>query len=214
MATAITLTVQPRDTTKTTKALRRAQIVPGVIYGRNVPAKSVQCGYLALAKALQQAGTSRLIALSLEGERFPRNVLIREVQRDPITSRILHVDFYAIEAGHKLRVEVPLVQRGEAPAEEIGGMVSQVLESIEVECLPEDMPAAIEIDLSKLETLHSRLTVGDLEIPPHITVLTPADTEVVHIAVQRMKEEIELVAPSEAEEAGASDERATEAKDK
>lgn len=204
MATPITLVVQPRDTKMTTKALRRAQIVPGVLYGRNLEPKSVQCNYLSLAKVVRQAGTSRLISLLCEGEQARHNVLIREIQRDPITSRILHVDFHAVVAGQKLRVEVPLVQRGRAPAEEIGGMVSQVLETIEVECSPEDMPAAIEIDLSKLETLHSHLTVADLTIPQNVTVLTPADTEVVHIASYRMKEEVEAAAPAEAEEAEAA----------
>lgn len=194
MTTPIALTVQPRDPKMTTKALRRAQLVPGVIYGRNLTPKSVQCSYTALIKVLRQAGTSRLIALSLEGEGIRRNVLIREVQRDPITSRILHVDFYATTAGQKLRLAVPLVQRGEAPAERMGGIVSQVLDTLEVECLPEDVPAAIDVDLSKLTTLHSRLTVKDLDIPSNITVLTPADAEVVHVAAQRLAEE---AAPTE-----------------
>ena len=200
MATPITLAVQPRDTKMTTKALRRAQIVPGVLYGRGLAPKSVQCSYSALVRAVRQAGTSRLISLLCDGDQTRYNVLIREIQRDPITSRILHVDFHAVVAGQKLRVEVPLVQRGKAPAEEMGGMVSQVLEAVEVECLPEDMPAFIEVDLGKLETLHSRLTVADLVVPPNVTVLTPADTEVAHVTSHHMKEEVEAAAPAEVEE--------------
>jgi len=204
MATAITLAAQPRDTNMTNKALRRAQIVPGVVYGRHLEAKSVQCGYLALARVVRQAGTSRPISLSLAGEQAQRNVLIREVQRDPIADRILHIDFYAIVAGQKLRLEVPLVQRGKSPAEEIGGIVSQLLDTIEVECLPEDMPASIDVDLSRLLVLHARLAVRDLAIPQNVTVLTPADAEVVHIATQRIKEEVEEAAPAEVEEAEAA----------
>ena len=207
MATLITLAVEPRDATLTNKALRRAQIVPGVVYGRDLQATSVQCGYLSLAKVLRQAGTSRLISLSLAGDsNLRRNVLVREVQRDPVTDRILHVDFYAIVAGQKLRLEVPLVQHGKSPAEELGGIVSQVLDTIEVECLPEDMPAAIEVDLAKLAALHARLTVRDLEIPANVTVLTPADAEVVHIATQRKEEVEEVAAPAEAEEGEAAPE--------
>jgi len=190
----------------TNKALRRAQIVPGVVYGRDLKATSVQCGYLPLAKVVRQAGTSRLISLSIAGDKTQRNVLIREIQRDPVTDRMLHIDFYAIVAGQKLRLEVPLVQRGKSPAEELGGIVSQVLDTIEVECLPEDMPAAIEVDLTKLATLHAHLTVGDLEIPANVTVLTPADAEVIHIAAQRKEEVEEVAAPAEAAEGEAAPE--------
>jgi len=204
MATLITLAVEPRDASLTNKALRRAQIVPGVVYGRDLQATSVQCGYLPLARVVRQAGTSRLISLSLAGDETQRNVLIREIQRDPVTDRMLHIDFYAIVAGQKLRLEVPLVQRGRSPAEELGGIVSQMLDTIEVECLPEDMPAAIEVDLTKLAALHARLTVGDLKIPANVTVLTPADAEVVHIATQRKEEVEERAAPAEAEEGEAA----------
>jgi large subunit ribosomal protein L25 len=191
------------------------------VYGRGIQAKSVQCPYLPTVRVVHQAGTSHLVSLAIEGEDARRNVLIREVQRDPVTDKILHLDFYAIIAGQKLRLEVPLVQHGKSPAEELGGVVMQLLDTIEVECLPEDMPAVIEVDLSRLAVLHARLTVADLPIPENVTVLTPKDAEVVHVASQRMKEEEEVAAPAEVEaeaEAGAeaapTEEQPAEQKDK
>lgn len=206
MATSISLAAQPRNASKTPRALRREQVIPGVVYGHNIEPKSVQFEAPALQRVVRRAGTSHLISLAVQGEDAPRNVLLREVQRDPVTSRILHVDLYATVAGEKIRITVPLVRRGASPAEQLGGMVMQTLEALEVECLPEDMPEFVEIDLSRLETLHSRLTVANLEIPAHVEVLTPMDTEVAGITLARMKAEVEEVvaAPVEGEAVAAA----------
>jgi large subunit ribosomal protein L25 len=208
MATMIPLAAQPRDATKTPRMLRREQVVPGVIYGHGTPAMSLQFEYQSLMRAVRQAGTSHLIALSIAGDEASRNVLVREVQRDPVTSRLLHIDLFAIVAGEKLRITVPVVQRGEAPAAKLGGSVMQMLDAIEVECLPENMPELFEVDLSRLETLHSRLTVADLHLPDTVTVLTPMDAEVVGVTIVRVKAEEEVAAPAEAEGAAAATDEA------
>ncbi len=193
MAATIPLAAQPRNTVLTPRALRREQKVPGVVYGRNRATQSVQFDYATLARVVRQAGTSHLVSLMVEGEK-PQLTLIREIQRDPITGRILHVDLYAIEAGHVIRSTVPLVQRGKSAAVAMGGMVVQDLDELEIECLPEDMPEVIEIDLEKLATMHSHITVADLAISPKVTVLTPASSVVAHIMAQRVKEEAKPVA--------------------
>lgn len=197
MAAMIPLTAQPRNTALTPRALRREQKVPGVIYGRNRATQSVQFDYGALARVVRQAGTSHLVSLILEGEK-PQLTLIREIQRDPLTGRILHVDLYAIEAGQTIRSSVPLVQRGKSEAVAMGGMVVQDLDELEIECLPEDMPEVIEINLEKLATMHSRITVADLAISPKVTVLTPASSVVAHVMTQRIREEAEVKPAAEA----------------
>jgi large subunit ribosomal protein L25 len=200
MSTMITLAAQPRDMSKTPKALRRGQIVPGVVYGHGYTAKSVQFSYPILARVVRYAGLSHVISLAIEGESTPQNVLIRDIQHDAVTHRILHLDLYALVAGEKIRNVVPLVQRGKSQGETLGASVLQTLESLEIECVPEEMPAHIEVDLTKLVDLHSRITVADLVIPEHVTVLTPAETGVAHLAIQRVKAETEEVAaaPTEA----------------
>jgi large subunit ribosomal protein L25 len=194
MATTISLTAEPRDMSKTPKALRRGQIVPGVVYGHGYPAKSVQFNYPALARVIRQAGMSHVISLAIQGESAPASVLIRDIQHDAVTNRVLHLDLYALVAGEKIRNVVPLVQRGKSAGETLGASVLQTLEALEIECVPEEMPAHIEVDLTKLVDLRSRITVADLVIPEHVTVLTSAETGVAHLAIQRVKAEVEEAA--------------------
>ncbi|MBT9132310.1 50S ribosomal protein L25 [candidate division NPL-UPA2 bacterium Unc8] len=92
-------------------------------------------------------------------------VLVKEVQRHPVTGRLLHVDFYRIQQGKKLIVSVPIALTGEAPGVKIGGVLEHMLWEVEVECLPKDIPEKIEIDVSSLnigDALHVRdLTIGE-----------------------------------------------------
>jgi large subunit ribosomal protein L25 len=194
MTTSITLTAQSRDNTVTPKALRRSQTIPGVVYGHGFAAQSLQFPYLPLARALQRAGTSQMIMLSIEGQAEAQATLVRDIQRDPITGQITHVDLYALVAGEKVRIQVPIVQRGRAPVEEAGGIIVQILESLEVECLPQDMPEAIEVDLSTLTDMGSRVTVADLPIPPGVTLLSDLDLGVIHVGVPRKLVEEEAAA--------------------
>ncbi|OGO06961.1 MAG: hypothetical protein A2Y73_09290 [Chloroflexi bacterium RBG_13_56_8] len=207
MATAISLTAQLRDGSATPKALRRAQIIPGVMYGRKYEPRSLQFDYRSLASVVRIAGPNIVITLEIEGENTPESVLIRDVQRDPISENILHVDLYRVVADERITSMVPLVERGRAPAIDRGCVVSIGINAIEVECLPKDMPPFIEVDLSRLVDEHSHITVADLVIPPDVTVLTPETTEVAHAMIPRMMVEEEVVeVPEEIEEAEAAEE--------
>jgi large subunit ribosomal protein L25 len=215
MATIISLSAEPRNVSLKPGALRRTKMVPGVVYGRGIAAKSVQFESAALTRTIRQAGTSHLVALSIAGSDTAQRVLVREVQRDPVNGRILHVDLYAIVAGQRIHNMVPLVHRGEASALKLGGIVAQTLDTVEVECTPEDMPEFIELDLSLLVDMHSRIKAGDLVIPAGVTLVTPADMEVVRITIQRMKAEVEepAAAAAEGEEAKTEEPAAAPAKE-
>jgi len=184
------------------RMLRRIGIVPAVIYGHGFQSRSLQSPYKAIAHLVRFAGTNHLVALGVEGESDGELVLIREVQRDPVTNHILHVDFYRIVAGQRIRSAIPLVQQGEAPVTEEGGIVNQVLEALEIECLPRDLPGSVAIDLSNLVSFRSRLTVADLVIPQGVTVLTPASAEVAGVVAPRKLEveEVEEIGEIEGEE--------------
>ncbi|MHB1295256.1 MAG: 50S ribosomal protein L25 [Anaerolineae bacterium] len=197
MAATITLAANSRDDSKTARALRREAIVPGVVYGHRFEAKSVQFDYAAITRVVSSAGTSHMVALSVDGDATGQTVLIREVQRDPVTRRILHVDLYALVAGEKVRTSIPLVQHGVAPAVELGGVVMQSLEQLEIECVPADMPESIVVDLTALKELTSHIVVADLAIPEGVTVLDPADAMVASITLQRGAEEAEAEEPAE-----------------
>jgi large subunit ribosomal protein L25 len=183
----------PRDVKMTTKALRRSGFVPCVIYGRGFEAASIQVQYPQLARLVSRVGSS-LVSINIEGDDAPYDTLIREVQRDPVYAKILHVDFLAVQANQVIRNVVPIIQHGTAPVEQRGGVVIQMLERLEIECLPKDMPHSILIDVSKLETFNSHLTVADCIIPEFVTVLSPKDAEVVHVMAPMREEVVEAAA--------------------
>lgn len=192
MAQTLALAVRPRDVTIKAKALRRQNVVPAVVYGHGFPPRSIQIDYLPAERIVRMAGTSHLIDLDIEGDTEEHTVLIRDVQYHPVTGRIMHMDFYHIVAGEEIRNQVPVVLVGEAPvAKTLGATVTQTLEHIEIQCLPQDMPGSIEFDLSVLTELHARVTVADLPIPEKVTVLTDPEMEVLQIAAPRLLEEEE-----------------------
>jgi len=195
MAQVITLAAEMRDATITNKAMRRAGSVPGVLYGNQFASQSLQFGTRNLGRVIRTAGTSTLIEIDVAGGDETELALIREVQRDPVSGALLHIDLYRVVRGVAIRNAVPIVMIGEAPAVELGATVSQMLETLEIECLPKDMPAIIEVDISTLTEAGSRITVADLVIPESVDVLTDADIDVVQAIIVTMaaaEPEVEL----------------------
>lgn len=207
MATTISLTAAPRDKTLKTAALRREGQVPGVIYGPRFETKGVQFDYRSVELVILHAGTSRLITVSIGGDNEAHDTFLRDVQRDPVTGQILHVDLMAVVATETMRNLVPIVQYGEAPVVDEGGIVVQILDNLEVECLPRDMPAEIVVDISQLKELGDQIRVADLAIPEGVTVLEDPEAEVITITVPHaaLVEEEELEAAEAEEEAEAGE---------
>jgi large subunit ribosomal protein L25 len=149
-----------------------------------------------------------ILSLRIEGEKAARPVIVREVRRDILNDKILHVDFYQVSLAEKMRADVPLVLVGKAPAvEDIGGILLQGLDSIAVEGLPADIPPHIEIDISSLTTFDSSVHVRDLVIDPKVHVLTEGDSVITSVAPPRKVAE----AVVEEEEAAAEEGREEEA---
>jgi large subunit ribosomal protein L25 len=190
---------------KKVKNLRREGLVPAVLYGHETDSVPLQVEERELNRVLAQAGGHRLIALKVGRARKRQMALARDVQWDVITGKPLHVDFYAVVMTEKITTEVPLLFVGEAPAaEEVGAMVLQGLDEVEIECLPGDLIEAIEVDLSGLEEIDQAIYVGDLRLPPTVDVLTDAEELVAKVtwaAAEEVEEEEEVVpiAPEEVE---------------
>ncbi|NLG27321.1 MAG: 50S ribosomal protein L25 [Chloroflexi bacterium] len=202
MANVISFAAQPRDASLTNKALRRANKTPGVMYGRAFQAMPLQFDTPAATKLVRDAGKSRLVSVTIAGFEAIQDAFIREIQRDPVSGDVLHIDLYAVVADQTITNFVPLIAEGRAPALEKGLIVTQLLETIEVECLPRDMPAALVVDMTRIVDLHSHLTVADLAIPAGVTVLIDSDTEVAHAAMPAY-EEAEAAPEAEAVEGAA-----------
>ena len=174
---------------KKLKKERKAGFLPAVVYGHNFESIPVFVDKKEFRKIYKQAGTSSLITLNLEDKKI--NVLIHEVEKEPISQEPKHVDFYRVKMTEKITADVPLKFIGEAPAAKIyGAIIVKNFEKIEVECLPADLPHEIEVDLSPLTEIDSVIYVKDLNIPENVKVLVDEEEAVV-VATPPTTEEIE-----------------------
>ena len=201
---------------KKVKGLRAANLIPAVVYGPDMDSQSIQIDERDLFRVLQEAGSTALIYLSVDDASEPRVVLAREIQRDILTGRTMHVDFYEVRLTETVRTMPRLEFVGESPAVKAGiGVLIHGMNSVEVECLPTELISSIEVDVSVLETLDDNILVSDLPVPDSVTIIAdPGDVvaSVVPVRVAEVEEEEELleleegVEPEEEEEEGAEEE--------
>lgn len=188
---------------KKVKRLRGEGWIPAVLFGAKQASMPVQVEERELNRALSQAGSTALIDLLVENEREPHIVLVRDIQRDVLTSRLKHVDFYQVQLDHKVKTSPALNIVGKAPAIEAGGAVLvQILNHVEVECLPTDLIDSIDVDISGLETLDDSITISDLQVPPGVTIMADPGDVVVSVVAPRaafLEEEEEAAALAELE---------------
>lgn len=197
----LTLQASSRDISgKKTRFLRRQGITPTHLFGRDIKSLTLQCDTDALKQLIAQAGRTRPVSLKIDDEKGRRSVFVREIQRDVITRQLLHVDFYQVKKGEKITVDVPIVFVGEAPALKAKGrMLAHSITSLNLECLPDNVPPQIEIDLNSLEELGQAIYVKDIILAPDITVHADPEQLVVKISEAIVKE-VEEEVPVEAEE--------------
>lgn len=173
-------------------ALRKSGKIPAVFYGVGKKSTPVSISALEFEKIWKEAGESSAVKIGMPEGNI--DVLIHEVQMDPVTDRPLHVDFLAIDMTKKIRVKVPLVFEGVSNAVKSGiGNLVKVLYELEVEALPGDLPHNLTVDISKLENLDDQFFVSDIKLPAGVTVVTKAEEVVASIVKQ--VEEKEEVAP-------------------
>jgi large subunit ribosomal protein L25 len=185
---------------KKTRFLRRQGITPAHLYGHGVKSVALQCETEALEDMLAQAGTTRMLRLTVDGKQA-RSVFIREVQKDPLGKELLHVDFYQVRLTEKMAVEVPIVLVGEAPALKTKGrMLQHGLTNLHIEALPDKIPPQIEVDIGGLEDTEHAILVQDLALDKDITVHHEPEQLIVKVSEVRVREEVEEVPEAEEEE--------------
>lgn len=201
---AIELHARPRTVLgKKVKAMRRRGLVPANIYGHRIESQAIEAPVLELRRIIKEAGRTNIVTVNLEGESGPRLVLIRKVQRKPTTDALLHVDFQEVSMRELMTINLRIVLTGNAPVVDQDGVVVQALDSVEVQCLPGDIPQHVEADQSRLTGFDSHIKVGDLRVPASVVVLT--DPEIIVASVTRS------AASESAEEDAAEAEAAAEA---
>jgi len=204
----IELKVTRRDVLgKKVRFLRRQGITPVHLYGRGIESVALQCDTPQLQGVLAEAGQTRLINLKFEGERRPRTVVVREVQKGIRPGELYHVDFYQVQMAEMMKVDVPIILVGESPAlKSRENMLSQDLNILNIQCLPANIPASIEIDTSILTEIDQAIRVKDIELDEEITVLNDPELVVARIITRPVEkvEEVEAVeVEAEEEEAAA-----------
>lgn len=173
------------------KRLRRQGLVPGILYGHGAENVPLQIEALLLDRILSEAGSSRLIQLQIDDRPTTQPVLAREIQRDVLTGKPIHVDFLAIRMTEKITAEVAITLVGEPEAVSQGlGILLQGANSIEIECLPSLLLPVLEVDVSDLE-VNSAIYVTDLRVPTGIAILSEPQEMVAQVVYERLPEEEE-----------------------
>ena len=202
----IELTVTNREILgKKVKHLRRQGITPVHLFGHGIESLALQCDTGELERVLGQAGQTRLISLKLDKEKKPRSVVVREFDRDWRKGQLVHVDFYQVKMEEKIKLEVPVVLVGEAPAlKSKTYMLEHELGTLTVECLPAKIPASLEVDISSLTEPEQTIRVKDVALDKDITVLNDPELVVAKISsrpVEKIEEEVVEEVAEEAVEA-------------
>lgn len=187
--------------------------MPAVFYGAGQKSTPVSVSTVEFKKIWRDAGESSAIKVQAPGGDV--DVLIHEVQTDPVTDEPIHADFLAIDMNKKIKVKVELAFEGVSNAVKSGlGNLVKVLHEIEIEALPKDLPHNLVVDISKLETLQDTVTVADIKLPAGVVAITP-EADVVASVVEQVEEKEEEVVPVdlsaiEVEKKGKKEEEGTE----
>lgn len=194
-----TLQAKKRETTTKSfnRQLRQSGRIPAVVYGKNIGNTPIQVSETDFLQLLRQEGINAVFNLNYDDD--SATVMIREVQSDPIKTNVIkHVDFQEVNMKEKTTVDVPVETVGEAPGEKEGGLVQKQYQTVEVSCLPADIPEVIEVDISQLHIGES-VTVGELNLPDGIDLL--ADEETVLVSILPPARETEVEAPGDTDQA-------------
>ncbi len=184
------------------KQLRKRGQLPASVYGKKVASISITVGIEDFERVFSEAGETGLVELQINNQTHP--VLIKNIQLHPVNGKPLHIDFYQVDLKEKVKARVPLKIISAAPAvEQKIGVLLQLLDELEVEALPTNLPEHIEVDISRLEKIDDVIKVGDLVLPSDVLVLSDKDQELVKIG-QLITKEAEALAQAEAAAAAAA----------
>jgi large subunit ribosomal protein L25 len=186
---------------KKVRALRRSGIIPANIYGHNVDSLAVQVPSDELRLLMKRHSRNEIIYVQVDGQERP--TFVRDVQRNPVTDQIVHVDFLQISLTETVRLEVPVHFSGVSPAVSThGGIVTHSTNMVMVEALPTAVPSSIEVDISDMTEIGQSIHVGDLPAMEGVIFLTDAGSVIVRIdlpAAERSEAEVAAEAAEAAE---------------
>ena len=175
------------------REVRKEGNIPAILYGRGEDPVPLVVRPDELKRALSNdAGINTVLELEIDGSDPPakRFSMVREIQKDPIRNRVIHLDFLAIDMKKSVRVKVPVSTRGRSEGERTGGRLEKLMRTIELECLPGDIPDSIEIDVSSLG-IGGFVDIAGLSLGEGVTPVRDGNEKVVQVIAQRSTEEVQ-----------------------
>jgi large subunit ribosomal protein L25 len=187
----LSITLSPREVKgKKVSRLRQEGVVPVHFYGPGVDSASLQVDLKELRSLLISAGRNLPITVKVAGEAGENICFVRETQVHPVTEELLHVDFYRVDVSQTVRAEVPILLEGEPPAvRNLGGILLQPFDTLEVEALPLDMPESFRVDVTILEDFSASIRIGDIEVAEGVNILRDPVEMIARVVAPRIEEE-------------------------
>jgi large subunit ribosomal protein L25 len=214
MAQQTELEISPREVMgKATKRLRKVGIIPANIFGHQEASQPVQIDAIAFDQLVRAHHATGIIALRQPGNGATQTALIRHVQHDPRSGKIIHIDFFRVSLTERITSKVPLHFVGEAPAVKLeGGVLLHLMDALDVECEAGDLVEYVEVDVTPLTEIDAILHAGDVKLPTSYTLLTDPKEGIAKVAATRAEiaeEAAEAPAPAtpapEAEQTGSGE---------
>ncbi len=182
--------------------MRRSAIVPGIVYGNVDTNVMIAMNEVELKKTYIKAGESTLVEIETDGKKIP--VLFHAVDFDPVSDRMIHVDFYAVNMKEEVEADVHIRFEGESPAvKDLSAILVTALHEVTVKALPANLPHDLVVDLGKLVEFDSTITVADIKVPDGVTIINDLD-EVIAIAQEPRAEKVEEPVAAEGAEGAAA----------
>lgn len=211
---AIELLAQKRDTShrSTLHGLRKGGQIPAVIYGSGMESEPVTVDEGQFMQVIRKQGLNHIITLKVDGSQY--DVLIKDIQQEPLKGKILHLDFNKVNMNKEIETIVHIVPEGEAAGMKEGGILQQTLRELTIRCLPTAIPDAVTVSIENL-AIGDSVTVGDLQIPDGVTPQHEKDEVVLSITAPQLDpipDSEEQAGAGGAEPANAADSPANEEK--
>ena len=200
-AQALTAHTRKRSGSGALTSLRGEGLIPAVVYGKTQPSFNVRLSRKEVETVLHHSASEQiLVNLTIEDLNETKLALIQDVQHNPLTGMITHIDFHAIREDEIIHANVPLELIGDAAGVKAGGLLEHLFHMLEIKCLPKDLPDSIQADVSSLE-LNGSLHIRDLVLPPGVKI--SADGNIIVAMVSEPKVAVEPVAAAAAPAADA-----------
>jgi len=191
-----------KDFGRKTKSIKKQGRIPAVVYGSGVKNFSIEVDEKEFKKVFEKVGESSLIELSIDDDKEKKPVLVHEIQKDPVSDKIIHIDFFQPSLKKEVEVMIPLIFEGTAPAEkDLGGTIVKNMSEIEIKALPQDLPREILVNINALKNFKDHILIKDLILPEGVKVLKKPDEIIISVLPpEKVEEELALPIEEKVEE--------------